>query len=110
MSKAKAKIISNDEPLKVWFWSLTAVLILCLFSYSYLVRGVIVDVVARQNIEGQLSSLNTQVLNLESEYLNLENGLTLDKAQTLGFVAAPSQKFVMRNTDNPSLSLLTPGL
>lgn len=110
MSNWKNKRIGNSEGTRIWFWSLTAVLVFSSFSYGYLVRGAIVNVVARQNIESQLSTLNTKVLNLESEYINIGNSITPEKAQSLGFVPVSSQKFVLKDASRPGLSVLTSGL
>ena len=107
MSNKYEKIISGQEPLRIKFWSLIGVILLCFFSYGYLVRGTIVNIVARQNVESELSFLNSKVINLESEYLKVKNGITLETANGLGFVAVSGQKFVTKNTEKPGLSLVT---
>lgn len=108
MTYRKDNRINNCEPTKVWFWSLILVIIICLFSYGYLVRGTIVNIVARQNMEDNLSALNSKVLALESEYIKAKNSVTEEMAYNLGFIPSLNQKFVVRNA-NPGLSLLTSG-
>lgn len=117
MSRKKEKRIKNQgtlpagrQALKIWFWSLVMLFVLGLFSYGYLVRGVIVNIVARQNIGSELSFLNSKVSDLESEYIKAKNDITLEKAHDLGFVVVSSQKFVTRNTNNPGLSVITNGI
>jgi len=39
------------------------------FSYGYCVRGAIVNIVARESMEKDLSTLNSKVLDLESKYI-----------------------------------------
>lgn len=110
MSKRKEKRINNCEPTKIWFWFLSGVFFLGLFSYGYLVRGTIVDIVARQNMENQISTLSSKVLNLESEYIKVKNNITPTLAQNLGFVSVTTQKFITRDIKTPGLSMITPGL
>jgi len=110
MSIREEKRINNNEPLKVWFWSLLTVFFLCIFMYGYLVRGVTVNIVERQAMESELSFLNTRVLDLESEYIKVKNDITPELAYNIGFVTVSSQKFVTKDTKNPGLSLVTPGI
>jgi hypothetical protein len=112
MSKRKDKRINNSEPLKMWIWSLTAIFVVCLFSYVYFVRGAIVNIVERQNMEKTLATLTSQVSDLESQYIIAKNSVTPELAKSLGFVAVSdsNQKFVVRDTKVSGLSVLTPGL
>ena len=97
MFNRKDKKINNSEPLKVWVLSLLGLSVFCLFSYVYLVRGAIVNIVARQNMELSLASLDSKVAVLEAEYFKAKSNVT------------PEQKFVMRDTKVLGLSLLTTG-
>jgi hypothetical protein len=108
MLKKKEKRINNREPLKIWFWSLVTVFVLCLFSYGYCVRAAIVNIVERQNIENELSILNSKVTDLESEYIKVKNDITLETANNLGFVPATTNKFVSKSVKNPGLSVVLP--
>ena len=112
MTIKKDKRINNNEPLKVWIWSLLGIFVLCLFSYVYLVRGAIVNIVSRQNMETKLVVLDSQVSDLETQYMKAKNNVTPELAQSLGFVAIAdsNQKFVTRETKISGLSVLTPGL
>ncbi|MEI6190836.1 MAG: hypothetical protein WCP24_00525 [bacterium] len=112
MSNRKDKRINNSEPLKVWIWSLLGVFVFCLFSYVYLVRGAIVNIVARQTMETNLAVLSSKVSDLETQYIKAKNNVTPELAQSLGFIAVSdaNQKFVTRDTKVSGLSVLTPGL
>lgn len=107
MLNRRNKRIDNSEPTKIWFWALTGIFILCFFSYGYLVRAAIVNIVSRQNIESELSVLNSKILDLESEYIKTKNSITMETANSLGFVAVSSQKFVTKSINIPGLSLAT---
>jgi hypothetical protein len=102
------KRISNSEPLKVWCCSFIAIFVFCLVSYGYFVREMTVNLVNRQNMENDLSSLNSKVLDLESEYIKAKNSITPKLATNLGFVPVTNQKFVTKNVAYPGLSLITP--
>jgi len=110
MSCNNNKRINNCEPLKKWVLSLVVVFIFGLVSYGYFVRAAIVNIVTRQNMESELAILNSQVANLESVYIKAKNNITLEKAETMGFVAISNQKFVTKAVINPGLSLVTPGI
>ncbi|OHA47237.1 MAG: hypothetical protein A2541_01835 [Candidatus Taylorbacteria bacterium RIFOXYD2_FULL_36_9] len=110
MLKKKEKRINNREPLKIWFWFFVGLFAFSLFSYGYFVRGAIVNIVTRQTMESDLASLNSRVLDLESQYLKVKNNITPELAQNLGFVTATNQKFVTKNTQTSGLSLVTPAL
>ena len=107
----KNKITNNNsESLKRWIWSLISVLVFCLFSYGYFVRGAIVNIVERQSMETEFSILNSKVSSLESDYIKTKNNITPELATTLGFVPVSNQKFVTRTIQNSGLSLLTKSL
>lgn len=109
MFSKKNKKINNREPHKVGCWSLITILCLCLFSYGYFVRDITVNIVARQNMETDISYLSSQVLNLESDYIKAKNSITEELALENGFVPVTNQKFVQKTVNNPGLSLITPG-
>lgn len=110
MSYRKHKTIStNSEPLKKWVWSLSSILLLCVISYGYFIRGMTVNIVTRVAMESELSTLNSKVSSLESEYIRAKNNVTMEKAQTIGFIAATNQKFVTKDVKTPGLSVLTTG-
>jgi hypothetical protein len=104
MFKRKNKKINNREPLKIWFWSLIGIFIFCIFSYGYCVRGTIVNIVERQNIENEISVLNSKINDLESEYIKAKNNITPELATSLGFVSVSTHKFVTKSVKNPGLS------
>mgnify|MGYP007016029898 CR=1 FL=1 len=108
MFNKRQKIINNREPNKVFCWSLITIFSLCLFSYGYFVRGITVNIVTRQNLETDISLLNSKIFTLEAEYIKAKNGITPELASNMGFVPVSSQKFVQKQVNNPGLSLITP--
>jgi hypothetical protein len=108
MSNKKQKRTDNSEPNKVYFWSLLTLIALCVISYGFLFRGTLVNIVARQNMEGELQGLSSKVASLESEYIKTKNNITPELALNLGFIAVSNQKFVTKDTKTSGLSLVTP--
>ena len=100
MTFKKNKKINNQEQPKIFFWSLVVLIFLGIFSYSYLVRASIVNIVVRQGMEKDISNLSSRVLSLESEYVKAKNNVTLETAQDLGFVTVSSQKYLAKNTND----------
>jgi hypothetical protein len=104
----KNKRICNREPNKIWIWSLLILLVISAGSYVYLVQRSVVNIVARQDMEKEISVLDSKVLDLESKYIKAKNAVTYELAEGLGFIAVTNQKFVTRSTANLGLSLVTP--
>jgi hypothetical protein len=107
MTFTRTKKIDNSEPSKGCFWCLVFLLTFCLFSYGYCVRGAIVNIVERQNIESDLSVLNTKVAGLEAEYIKAKSAITPELAANLGFISQANKKFVVKTVNTPGLSLIT---
>lgn len=109
MTKRRDKRTDNGQPSKVWFWALACLIIFCVFSYGFLFREIMVDIVARQNMDKNLSVLSSRVVSLESDYYKAKNAITPEMAASLGFIAVSGQKFVTRDANNPGLSLVGSG-
>lgn len=105
MTLNRNKRIINSEQPKIFFWSVVLFIFLGLFSYGYLVRSAIVNIVSRQTIEKSILALSSEVLSLESEYVKAKNNVTLDSAKNLGFVTVSSQKFVTKTSNTLGLSV-----
>lgn len=105
--KITDKKIDNSGSTKGCFWCLIFVLFCSLFSYGYCVRGAIVNIVERQNIESNLSILSTRVAGLEAEYIKAKGAITPELAANLGFISQANKKFVVKTTNTPGLSLIT---
>ncbi len=88
------------------FWSLFSVFVFFLVSYGVLVNNTIMNAVAKQNMEKEMATLNSEVNSMEFNYLNMKNNITMERALSLGFVAVSEEKFasVSGNT-NLSLSV-----
>jgi len=77
------------------FWALFSVFALLLVSYGFLVNKAILNAVAKQNLEKQISSLNSNVDSLEFTYLSMENNINMDFALSKGFITVPEDNFAV---------------
>jgi len=105
MSRKKiTKTNSQGQPRKV-FCLLLIIVFTCIFSYGYLIRDTILNIVARQNFETELSALSSKIISLETQYIKAKNAVTLESAQDMGFVAVSAPKYVTLKVAGPNLSL-----
>lgn len=85
-----------------YFFILVALIGLCLSAYVFLIWNTISNTLSRQRAEKAITSLQTEVSELEFSYVSLTSSMTLDKAKALGFVELELSS-VARN-DNVALS------
>ena len=88
------------------FWSLFSVFFVLLFTYGYLVNSTILHAVSKQNMQSQMVSLNSNLNDLEFQYLNLKDKITIDYATTLGFVPITYKDFAsISSSEGKTLSI-----
>ena len=87
------------------FWILFSVFAILLISYGFLINKTIMNAVSEQQLQKQMSTLNSNVNSVEFAYLNAENSITMDFALSKGFVAIPENNFAMVSPDAQALSL-----
>ena len=89
---------------KNMFWIFFFVLIFFLISYGFMVNKTIANAVAKQQMEVQITSLNSDVNSIESGYLNLKNSITMELALSNGFIVNLGEKYAVAQP-NSGLSL-----
>ncbi|MBA3733207.1 hypothetical protein H0W91_02400 [Patescibacteria group bacterium] len=82
---------------KTIFWSLVGVLLLSLAFYMYFINITIHNVVARQNLESEASTLTLSIGNQEFKYITLRNNITLPLALSMGFREMAMKTFVPKD-------------
>ncbi|HXK35084.1 MAG TPA: hypothetical protein VJ103_01090 [Candidatus Paceibacterota bacterium] len=65
-------------------------------SYLYIVGSITFNVIERKNIENEIKNSNSQLSQLELEYLSLDREINLDLAWTLGFIENSNTFFAER--------------
>lgn len=86
----------NNE--KTIFWSILGAILLCFGFYMYFINATIHNVVARQNLETEASSLTLAIGNQEFQYITSRNNVTLQLAYSLGFKDVSAKTFISKNT------------
>lgn len=107
MNKIRTNTYANKFAIsdRSMFFIGVVILVLVFFLYAYLVNKTVMNVVARQNTEKNISSLSTSVGDLESKYMAEKSGVTLQLALAKGFKEDPSTTFIGSNKPGNALSL-----
>jgi ABC-type uncharacterized transport system permease subunit len=101
----KKQIEKIEYREKKIFWVLFSVFVFFVASYGMFLNGAIMNAVSKQNMESQMTSLGSNVNALESQYLNIKNGISMNMALSKGFVAVSSDKFASVDSAEKNLSL-----
>ena len=83
---------------KTIFWSLVGILFISFFFYMYCVRATIHNVVARQELEGEISSLTLSIGNKEFQYITKRNSINLDTAYAMGFKDVTAKTYISKDS------------
>jgi hypothetical protein len=94
----------NSLNTKVLFFVFATLLVGTFLCYVYLVNATIMNVVAREQIETNISDLSTTIGTLEYKYISLKNAVTIDLAHAKGFTDASPTSFLARKDAAPALS------
>ena len=73
-------------------------------AYLYLVNNTVFTLVSREKIAAELTERQNAVIALETEYLTISNGITLERATALGFHDAAKETIFVRAPETPVLS------
>jgi hypothetical protein len=82
------------------FWTLTAILLLCVGFYMYFINTTVRNVVSRENLENESSKIALEISSNEFKYITLRNSVTLQLAYSIGFKDAENKKFISQNGGN----------
>lgn len=105
MTKIIQEQISN--PSKKIFWILAISCGLLVASYFFSIIQITVSVRENTVLANKSASLSLEVNNLEYQYLQAKNAITLDVAKNDGFLDNTKQIFVSKAGNTESLSLNT---
>lgn len=83
---------------KYFVIAFSAISLISLILYVYAVNSTVRNVVARQNMEVELTRLTALNSELEFSYITKRNSLNIEKAKSLGFREAPATAFVSRES------------
>ena len=104
----KAKEITNDitqniNTQRILFRILVTGSIMLFAVYVYLIGSITFNVIARKSLENTVSSLTSQVNQLELTYLNNVNAINKDYAVSIGFVDVNQNIFASRDANRVAI-------
>ncbi|MEN9649477.1 MAG: hypothetical protein RL094_444 [Candidatus Parcubacteria bacterium] len=97
MKTAAIAIKSIEKTSAVIFWAQVGLIVAMISMYMYLVNKTVWNVVARQQAESSIVSLNSKLSDLEFQYITSKNNITLEMAQSLGYESTHNTVFVTRD-------------
>lgn len=95
MKKVYSFIQNNTRTL------ITALLILALLLaalYGVLVRSAVLNVVEREQVEAEITRLVTHIGELEFDYIDQKNDVTIDLAYEMGYSDITDTSYISRNS------------
>lgn len=96
---------NTDHFKKKLFWILVVSLFFSVIFYAYLVNQTVLNIVERENIQDEITTLNSRISELEFKYIALKNNINLEYAHSLGFINAKNVKFASRKLSGDGLSI-----
>jgi hypothetical protein len=70
----------------------------------YFVTDTVKNVVKRQNLESEISTLNSEIGDLEFKDISMKNDVTLDKALAMGFKEVETTKYITRTAGQVAMN------
>lgn len=96
--------IAIPEPGRLTFGIVWLLLLTLAILYGYFVNQTVVNIVDRTDTELAIENTRSNIGNLEAEFLREKNAITIEYAQSLGFIEFDEAKYVSKK---PSENLLT---
>lgn len=66
--------------------------------YAYLLHNAIENVIAREEIRKEMSSVSTNVSELEGKYFSVKNAVNIELAHAKGFKDTPVDSFISKKS------------
>ena len=79
------RVLIQDTHTKQLFFILGVFCFVCAGIYVYFIQMAIVRAVARDKIVSHISVLRSETAYLENQYFTLDQNVTVERAQSLGF-------------------------
>ena len=107
MQQATLAINTIERTSKLIFWALLAGVVILASTYMYMINRTVWNVLARQQAETQIVSINSKLSAVEYTYIASKNKVTMQLAQSMGFEPISSNQsiFVTRDVAAKSVAL-----
>ena len=97
MNKHRQITAYKDES-RLFYMALT-LLVVIFFAYAYFVSTSIAYVVMRKEVDTHISTLGTEVGQLEARYIEMQHSVSSDIAIQKGYTVAVSKVFIDKSVD-----------
>ena len=87
---------------KMVLWSVSGIIVVLLFTYSYFVNASVLAVVERKNIEKEISLASSRSATLEHEYFAQSEKINISLAHSIGFYEPRAEHFAQRGASRSS--------
>lgn len=97
--------IHGDILIRDLIWVLALGIFSLLLVYGFLVNNMVRGAVTSEQMGSELTRLNSEVAELESKFIALDQTITLELAKELGFQTVDSAVYVSKSSFGRGLSL-----
>ncbi len=98
----RSKVIAHTAGNRL-FWLMLSGIVMMASLYMYFVNQTVVRVAERNEIEAQISTMKTEIANLESDYISEKSGITLELVSALGYSEASDVVYVPKKAVSVAL-------
>lgn len=103
----KSQIALSIDGRERFFWFLVSVSVFSLLIYVYAINAAAHHIAVRQNLESEVTALNSSLGSLEFDSIALKNAITMEVASIYGFEEVREPLYVSRNSPATALTLNT---
>ena len=98
MKQATAAIHTIERTAQLIFWALLFGVVMLASMYIYMINKTVWNVLARQQAQTQIVSINSKLSAVEYKYISAKNSVTMQLAESMGFQPITNQSmFVTRD-------------
>lgn len=101
-TRHKSSICARE---RTWVFSLLAVLAAVFVLYIYFVTASVVQVVIRQELDGEITDTKAKISTLETAYMQAQHQVSAEIASRDGYVAVDHKVYIDQAQDTAVLSL-----
>ena len=88
-----------EQTSQILFWGFVAAIVLCASMYMFFVNKTVWNVVARQEAESKIVSLNSKVSTMEFQYITAKANVTMELAKSLGYQPVQGREIFVTKID-----------
>ena len=94
-----ATMTKIEQTSQIIFWGFVGAIVLCASMYMYFVNKTVWNVLARQEAESHIVSLNSKVSTMEFQYITAKSNVTMELAKSLGYQPVQGREIFVTRID-----------